>query len=230
MSFGIYKPNQGYWVRVMTAIFAGVLVLSGAVWVWSQMQAVPLPMPTWRISMTNVQGSLTPGETVRFIEESTGEPLTFATANVESYETDSAGGATMLVGNIAITEPGMDLTLASRVGAESAGKSFSARMPSSGGAIGVEAFERTYLQGIGAGAVILVGSTFIFWLVGNKRRSVEFLIATDGEMKKVNWSTRREVYGSTVVVVVATFLIAAVLFVIDLGFAEFFESIGVLQR
>ena len=37
------------------------------------------------------------------------------------------------------------------------------------------------------------------------------LIATDGEMKKVNWSTRKEIVGSTWVVVAATFLLTAVL-------------------
>ncbi|RNC82861.1 MAG: preprotein translocase subunit SecE [Phycisphaera sp.] len=61
------------------------------------------------------------------------------------------------------------------------------------------------------------------------RRSVDFLIATDGEMKKVNWSTRKEVQGSTIVVVIASFLLAFAIFVVDYGFGAFFKLIGVLQ-
>ncbi len=47
---------------------------------------------------------------------------------------------------------------------------------------------------------------------------MEFLIATDGEMKKVNWSTRKEVRGLPMVVVIASFLLAMIIFVIDYGF------------
>jgi preprotein translocase subunit SecE len=49
-------------------------------------------------------------------------------------------------------------------------------------------------------------------------------------MKKVNWSTRREVMGSTWVVIAASFIIAAILYVVDLGFQYFFVAIDVLQR
>ncbi|MCB9836008.1 MAG: preprotein translocase subunit SecE [Phycisphaera sp.] len=62
-----------------------------------------------------------------------------------------------------------------------------------------------------------------------QRNSVNFLIATDGEMKKVNWSTRKEVQGSTMVVVIASFLLAMLIFVIDYGFGAFFKLIGVLE-
>src|SRR3712207_7866772 len=42
----------------------------------------------------------------------------------------------------------------------------------------------------------------------NKPANVDFLIATDSEMKKVNWTSRRELIGSTKVVIVFMFLIA----------------------
>ena len=35
----IYKPGQGYWTRVMTAVGAGVLVLAGAAWLWAEIEA-----------------------------------------------------------------------------------------------------------------------------------------------------------------------------------------------
>jgi len=56
-----------------------------------------------------------------------------------------------------------------------------------------------------------------------------FLSATEGEMKKVNWSTRKEVLGSTRVVIVIAFLIAVCLFVVDFGFGWFFRTIGLLE-
>ena len=48
-------------------------------------------------------------------------------------------------------------------------------------------------------------------------------------MRKVNWSSRREVIGSTWVVIAAAFLISAALFVIDQAFAGFFRAIEVLN-
>ena len=44
----------------------------------------------------------------------------------------------------------------------------------------------------------------------NKPTNVDFLIATDSEMKKVNWTSRKELIGSTKVVIVFMFLIAVV--------------------
>ena len=35
MALPIYKPGQGYWTRVLSAIGAGTLVLAGAAWLWS---------------------------------------------------------------------------------------------------------------------------------------------------------------------------------------------------
>src|SRR3712207_9446120 len=63
----------------------------------------------------------------------------------------------------------------------------------------------------------------------NKPANVDFLIATDSEMKKVNWTSRRELIGSTKVVIVFMFLIAAFLFVIDVVFSYFFYMIDVLK-
>ena len=44
----------------------------------------------------------------------------------------------------------------------------------------------------------------------NKPTNVDFLIATDSEMKKVNWTSRKELIGSTKVVIIFMFLIARV--------------------
>lgn len=96
------------------------------------------------------------------------------------------------------------------------------------------AFDQSWTPGmylkVGIPAMVVVAlGVLIWWVVGVHRRSCDFMIATDGEMKKVNWSTRREVIASTKVVIVVTLLMAGILFVIDLGFMNFFRLIGVLR-
>ncbi|MBL1217964.1 MAG: preprotein translocase subunit SecE [Planctomycetes bacterium] len=60
------------------------------------------------------------------------------------------------------------------------------------------------------------------------RGTVDFCIATEGEMKKVNWTTRREIFGSTWVVIVLALSTAMFLFLADLIFRELFTLLGVL--
>lgn len=82
------------------------------------------------------------------------------------------------------------------------------------------------------GIPILVGValfTVTWWLVYAKRSTGDFMIATEGEMKKVSWSSRREVIGATKVVILFTILLVAVLFVIDVSFQTFFSWINVLK-
>ncbi len=90
-------------------------------------------------------------------------------------------------------------------------------------------FERVYLQGAVVGAIALISAMLIFWIVYRKPNTSEFLIATEGEMKKVNWSSRREIFGSTWVVIAISVIIAVLLFVVDLLFHEFFKLIDVLK-
>ena len=76
---------------------------------------------------------------------------------------------------------------------------------------------------------------FICWRLMNKPANVDFLIATDSEMKKVNWTTRKELIGSTKVVIFFMILIAGllfaldVLFVVDLVFHWIFYLMSVLK-
>jgi preprotein translocase subunit SecE len=81
--------------------------------------------------------------------------------------------------------------------------------------------------GVAAGFAVVYG-LFVFWMM-NKPSNADFLIATDSEMKKVNWTSRRELIGSTRVVILFMLLLAAVLFVVDIIFGFFFYLIGVLQ-
>ena len=86
-----------------------------------------------------------------------------------------------------------------------------------------------YLQFMAAAVVLLTGAFIAFYFAGVKNNTVEFLISTDMEMKKVNWSTRKDIMTSTWVVVGASFLLAGVLFGIDLVFQWLFKLIHVLQ-
>lgn len=61
------------------------------------------------------------------------------------------------------------------------------------------------------------------------RQSSDFMIATEGEMKKVSWSSKGEVIGSTKVVILFTVLLAMLLFVVDLAFQNLFQWVGVLK-
>ncbi|MCG3137802.1 MAG: Protein translocase subunit SecE [Phycisphaerae bacterium] len=83
-------------------------------------------------------------------------------------------------------------------------------------------------NGIPALLLILLGG-LVAWVILLNRRSGDFFIAVEGEMKKVSWSSRKEIFGSTKVVLVFTLTIAILLFLIDLGFMAFFGAIGVLK-
>ena len=133
MSSVIYKPGQGYWTRLMSAVGWGVVVAFASLWVWNQFASIAVPE------------------------------------------------------------------------------------------------EAVYYQGIGASAILLIGGVVLYYLIYIRRRSSEFLIATDGEMRKVNWSTRREIIGSTWVVIAISVIIAAILWATDIVFGLFFTWIGVLK-
>ncbi len=66
-----------------------------------------------------------------------------------------------------------------------------------------------------------------FWFV-NRPRSADFLIATEGEMKKVSWSSKKEIFGSTKVVIVTAFIMAAILFGADQVFINLFRALNVV--
>ncbi len=77
--------------------------------------------------------------------------------------------------------------------------------------------------------VVVALAVFIYWVVGVYRKSCDFMIATEGEMKKVNWTTKREIIAATKVVIITTILTAGLLFAVDLVFMKFFQWINVLQ-
>jgi preprotein translocase subunit SecE len=134
MPIGIYKPGQGYWTRLMTAIALGMLVLMGGTWISQQV------------------------------------------ANVRLF-----------------------------------------------------GLETVWTQAL---AFLIIAAAFGivgYHLVGRKPGSVEFLIAVEGEMKKVNWSSRREIAGSTYVVIGFVIIIGLIAFTFDSIFQWLFIQGGVLE-
>ncbi|MCD5397992.1 preprotein translocase subunit SecE [candidate division NPL-UPA2 bacterium] len=57
------------------------------------------------------------------------------------------------------------------------------------------------------------------------RRLKKFLIEVEVEMKKVSWTTRKELIASTSVVVIATLLIALFVFLVDTPLSKLIELI-----
>ncbi len=85
---------------------------------------------------------------------------------------------------------------------------------------------------VAAGGAIAIGAlitAFTYYLVFVKPRTVDFLIATEGEMKKINWSTRREIIGSTTAVIFTAFFLALFCWVLEIVFVWFFQLIRVLD-
>jgi preprotein translocase SecE subunit len=74
-------------------------------------------------------------------------------------------------------------------------------------------------------AVILVAfSVATYWLL-NKPAVADFLIAAEGELKKVNWSSRKEIAVSTFVVIIVVLTMAALLGTTDFVFQLVFQKL-----
>ena len=74
-----------------------------------------------------------------------------------------------------------------------------------------------------AGVCALFGF-LVFWLV-NKPSVADFMIAAEGEIKKVSWSSREELIASTVIVVFVVTSMAVMLWATDMGFQLLFRNV-----
>ncbi|BAM02992.1 preprotein translocase subunit SecE [Phycisphaera mikurensis] len=82
-----------------------------------------------------------------------------------------------------------------------------------------------------AGSAIGMSLLFVpllYWIV-NRPKIADFMIATEQEMRKVNWPSQKEIIGSTAVVITGTLIMALILFLINIFFGAFFQSIGILN-
>lgn len=99
------------------------------------------------------------------------------------------------------------------------------------GGIDPESMDATTKSWIQAGVPALLFAVLcgvIFKLV-NMPRLADFMIQTEGEMKKVSWSTKKEIITSTKIVIITVIVMAVILACVDTGFYWLFVQIGILK-
>lgn len=72
--------------------------------------------------------------------------------------------------------------------------------------------------------IFVIVAALLYWLV-NRPTVADFLIAAEGELKKVSFSSRREIAVSTFVVIIVVFFMAFMLGAADFCFNLFFTSV-----
>jgi preprotein translocase SecE subunit len=229
--FGILKPSRGYWVRMLSAVAIAVISFSTGAWVWNALSAYQPPARAWTIPLSQIEGTTpTLGQKVDLIKFEDNKPVTIGSGVIESYTTEGKTSAIAVVKDAILRDASIDrvndakrlqtqsqTTQSQTQTSQDSDVVFSAAV---GNPIAIPKFQLIYLQAAAATLVFLAGLYLIYRFVGNKPQSVDFLIATDEEMRKVNWSTRKIIVDSTYVVIAATFLIAAYIFLADLGLKQ----------
>ena len=77
-----------------------------------------------------------------------------------------------------------------------------------------------------AGAAFFTVMSVVF-LVLNREKSADFLIETEGEIKKVSWPARKEFVGSAMIVVLVVAVVSMFLHYVDLGLSKMMQAWGV---
>jgi preprotein translocase SecE subunit len=228
MVIELYKPGQGYWVRVMTACLIGLFALATAGWLWKEGELIAdrlLPKTTWQLSVSSLTGSPVQGDSLDLlgpaVKGSTLEII--GSAKVDSYRAEQR---VLEIRSIAML-PGRDIREAKQAVTKGVAPG-TAQLTDNMQAVAL--IEASYVQGGLVAIVLLAGAMLAYYLAGMRPRTVDFLIATDYEMKKVNWSTPREIMGSTWVVIGACLVISISLYIFDFAFKELFQLLGVLVR
>ncbi|MSR29202.1 MAG: preprotein translocase subunit SecE [Phycisphaerales bacterium] len=86
-----------------------------------------------------------------------------------------------------------------------------------------------YLSWGAGGLLVALCLPFVYLWTARSETTVDFLVATETEMKKVSWPTRREVSGSTIIVIAASAVIAIFCFLFDQAFFFLFVQMNVLK-
>jgi len=73
---------------------------------------------------------------------------------------------------------------------------------------------------IGAAIILAGGLLCAFWLAFVNRKSVDYVVTTEEEMRKVTWPTRDELVSSSIIVVVVMVVLGIVTTVFDLAFVQ----------
>ena len=78
-----------------------------------------------------------------------------------------------------------------------------------------------------AAAAMFLTTMSVTFLVLNREKSADFLIETEGEIKKVSWPARKEYVGSAVVVVLVVAVVSTFLHYVDKGLSLLMQHWGV---
>lgn len=171
MNLGMYKPGQGYWTRVLTAIGIGALTLAGIFWLTHLLS-----------SGGHVYGLLEP------------------------KQSDVEAALKALSGKVPSASEVEDALKVAQ-------GQFTAKM--------------TVVAKILWVAIPLLVAGGL-WVVLNRPRVVDFMIATETEMKKVSWPDRKSIISMTAIVIGGLLGLAALVWGIDTVFTLLFRAIHIL--
>ncbi|MBN1123770.1 MAG: preprotein translocase subunit SecE [Sedimentisphaerales bacterium] len=90
------------------------------------------------------------------------------------------------------------------------------------------AFNNPWLQNFLPAGLAAVAALAISWL-SNRPSVADFLIASEGEIKKVSWSSRKEIVSSTTIVIIVVICFGIMLTVADTVFAWFLTDVSALN-
>ena len=82
---------------------------------------------------------------------------------------------------------------------------------------------------IGLPVLLAAIGGWIAYRMVNYPRFADFLVSVEAEMAKVSWPSKDELYRATIVVITTMFMLAAMLFIFDLVWQNFFSLIDVIR-
>ena len=66
------------------------------------------------------------------------------------------------------------------------------------------------------------------WIAFKSKRSGDFLILTESELRKVSWPSKRDLWQQTIVVLVVSGVIGVIILIVDLVYSSIFRGAGIL--
>lgn len=239
MALNIYKIGQGYWTRVLTAVGFGVLILSGVAFIWQQLELLGLTqnrsvstsalvtgLAQWGADAKQPVAALSAISEIKL--ETEGSPRIVIKDNTQKKSYDVPLDKFAMVFDPLFAAAENQKTKPEPVNVSDA---VGVKASRDGVVVTYESFaarNRIYIQSIVA-VIILLAAGIGGFAVMNRPKVVDFLIATEGEVRKVNWPSRKELIGATWLVICGTFLLALAIMLVDFSFLKFFTVIHVIQ-
>ncbi len=222
MALAIHKPGQGYWVRMLTAAIIALLSISLAMFLWNQAPAVVdrLPKQLWNAGLApGVTANIPAGTAVNLLAAPT------ATAPAEIIGTGlltATTSTTVSLDNVKLNQ-GKDGSQIATLSPVDGGTALPIVRPQ-----GEPPVQPQLVGGALLASVLLLGAILGYWIAGIRVGTVEWLIACDFEMKRVHWSSLREIMSNTTIVIGACVVLTLIIYAADLSLSSFFRAIKLL--